>query len=251
MDLLDDLYARHPIVHLLFSGGKDSTLCLQKVLSKGFGPRTVVLHVNTGCQSPEVLEYIESYRPQVLALVEIHSNVMDWIKFNGFPSELVDVDRTNEGRSILWIRSGLKVCSRIECCRANLWNPLRDWIAEHDVSAMVFGEKDSDPRGARPNLWDVKGKPVEICRPISLLDNEGVRDELKEIMPNYPARFGGDSSSVDCACCTAFWEYAPERLAYLDKHMPEFANLARGAMRQMYVDAKETLDKLKTSLENS
>lgn len=223
MDLLDDLYSRHPVVHLLFSGGKDSTLCLMRILKNpDFAKRTVIVTIDTGDRPLAIRKFIDEFEDKVFRLDVVYSNVREWVQQNGFPSDVVPVDNTHMGRIFLKKKEGVKVCSRIDCCNANIWTPLREYLAVNAVSAVVVGERDSDPRGTRPHEWLAGSNVIEVCRPIALLSDEEVRAELSSY-EMLQARFTMEDSSIDCECCTAYWESLNRRLDYIRTYNPEKA----------------------------
>lgn len=237
LNCLDDLYLRHERVHLLFSGGKDSTLCLQHILERSYGSRTVLVVVDTGAMPISTMNWINSYSHTVAGVKVLRSSVRQWIRDHGFPVDIVNIDRTHEGRYLLKKKTGIKVCSRQACCEANLWIPLRQFIASGEATAVVMGEKNSDPRGAMPNEWIEGGVRVEVCRPLAFMTDDEVRDDLHWYLGSaYPKQFDASHSSIDCTCCTAYWDNYKERAPYLDDG-------AKKVVKAVLADVRKDLDR--------
>lgn len=137
---------------LLFSGGKDSAVMLHLAV-KAFAPARVpfpLLHVDTGHNFPEVMQYRDATVARYGLRLEVAA-VQNWIE-NGILSERADGTR-NPLQTI----------------------PLLDTLAEHHFDAVfgggrrdeekarakerVFSLRDSfgqwDPRRQRPEFWDL------------------------------------------------------------------------------------------------
>lgn len=244
-DELDDLYLRHDRVHLLFSGGKDSTLCLEKVIARGYGSNTVLVVVDTGAMADVVKAFIhDRYADCVAGIRVLTSSVRSWIRDNGFPVDFVNVDRTREGRLLLKNKRGIQVCSRQACCEANLWIPLRQFIASGEATAIIMGEKNSDPRGTMPSEWVEGGVRVEVFRPLAGMTDTEVRAELYNIFGDrYPKRFDCGASSIDCTCCTAYWDEYVGRAPYLDCETQQVVHAIMSDVAEDMDRAREVLNK--------
>lgn len=246
MDKILDLFSRHQLVHLLYSGGKDSTACAELLLRAGFGPRTVLVWVDTGASLPEIRDAVESYHPAFKNLVVIRSDQPGFIKKYGFPTDLAPVDRTVLGRNFCREASGITVCDKYSCCFTNLWKPWTDWALQNGVTALVLGDKQADKySGANANArWEGR---IEICSPIADWSDEQVRSYLRS-SGRWQERFAMSHSSIDCWNCTAYWEVAGERLAYLERHHPELSRHVIRLYKAVASESDAKLHQLKTAL---
>lgn len=244
MDLIDDIYARHQFVHLLFSGGKDSTLCLESVLERDLGDRTVLVVVDTQDYPEEMMQLIASYEPKVRRIDYVKSDAKSWIQRNGYPADVVVVDNTFLGRVYKKERDGVLMCSRQDCCHANVWGPMSQYLSNPEVTAVIMGEKDSDSHGSRPSFWTLGNNTVEVCRPLANKTDVDVRNELKA-RGKFHKRFMGKASSLDCLHCTAYWETFDERMDYLYETYPQTVTKLRGVVSSMQDTIKKAMSTLK------
>lgn len=244
MDLIQDLYARHDVVHLLFSGGKDSTLCLEYVLEYGFGDRTVLVVIDTQDLPQEISSFIKTYESKVRRIDYVKSNSRAWIQRNGFPTDVMVVDNTLMGRLYKKDRDGVMMCSRQDCCQANVWGPMAQYLSNPEVTAVIMGEKDSDSHGSYPYQWTLGDHVVEVCRPIARKSSNEVRQELK-VRGKLLKRFMGNASSLDCLHCTAYWETFDERMDYLYETYPQTVTKLRGVVSSMQDTIKKAMSTLK------
>ena len=242
--ILLDVYARHNDVVLFFSAGKDSLATLRLVLDLDLGQSTTLLHVNQGDEFPEITECVERCGKLVKNLEIAKGDVLSFTKFMGWPTDLPVTDNTDVGKRMFNVPCGIKAIDKYACCKHNKWDVWENWIATHDVSVFVSGSKDPDMYGHTANGTVVNGKVIEICNPIRSWTDEDVLSYLKEkdFMFGQEERLYLDmDTSLDCRCCTAHWEHAASRLAYLRKHHPKLAQIIADRYGILRDDAKKRI----------
>ncbi len=178
---------------LLFSGGKDSAVVLHLAV-KAFHPARLpfpVLHVDTGHNFPEVIEFrdrqVERYDAELLV-----ASVQDWI----------DAGRLVEERGRNASRNRLQIEPLVEAIEDHEFDAVFGGARRDEEKARakerVFSFRDEfsqwDPKAQRPELWDLynarirRGEHVRVF-PISNWTEADVwgyiRDEEIELPPVY------------------------------------------------------------------
>lgn len=251
MEILDELYARHETVHLMYSGGKDSSACAGLIAEAGYAKRTVLVSVDTGAILPEIKQQFEALRPHFKDVVWLQSNQPAYIRINGWPSDLPVLNNTRKGKYFARKHSGMKVCSRYDCCESLRWMVWGSWFRDNpEVTAIVKGERDSDDAGTLMAEMEFPHKSVEMCYPIRDWTSKQVLDYIKNFEwftcngRLHPRFLLSSSTCLDCWNCTAFWDSAPERLAYLKKYHPELGKLYGNLLKTVRDDARDCLKQL-------
>lgn len=212
---IEELFDRHVKVTLFYSGGKDSLACL--LLMEPFWHRTDVVFLNTGNQFPEVIEHMTKIAKLVPSFHVIHSNAAKYVREHGQPVDLVPTTYTDVGQYIYGKRE-LKVCSRFDCCNANLWEPMTQWFKLTRPTCVVRGD-----RGSEREMGKTEFEGIEFAFPIF----DWTRDQVMELVRGRGKKLGlyqerhelSEGSSLDCMTCTAYNVEHRERMKYLrDKH---------------------------------
>lgn len=231
---LKDFYDKHNRVALLFSGGKDSVAMMH--LTKPYWDKTVFVWVNTGASCPEITAYMAKVRKEVPHFVELVSNQPEFVANNGYPADVVPVSQTTAGfyydktpRS-----TELRVCSKYDCCRANIWTPIYEFMSTSTIDGMLKGQKESDHE---TTCWDpycfVAGRQIDLGYPLRNWTDEDVRSYIKSKGELMYERFKLSHSSLDCWNCTAYWKQFGERTEYMKVRHPEQWKMVESVVKDM------------------
>src|SRR5579859_707778 len=128
---------RHDKIALSFSGGKDSLACVY--LLRPHLDRITIYHNDTGDLLPEICEIVEHVKSFAPHFVHIRSDVGEWIKRNGLPSDLLPYNSHTIGA--LAGQDGLRLVARYECCFANLMAPTDQRIRSDGNTLVIRGTK--------------------------------------------------------------------------------------------------------------
>ena len=210
------LLKRHKRILFLFSGGKDSVAVYH--LIKPYLDRIIVGFVDTGDSAPEILSYIEKIEAETPNFVRYNSNVKEWIKENGYPSDVVPVEYTAEGH-VFGSKKQLKVTSYFSCCRANIWEPLAQLAKHVNADAVITGQRNEDDHKSPIQSGTFDGNFYHYY-PIVDWTTDEVVTYIKG-QGETDARFDLDHTSIDCMGCTAYCASQPERMEYVRQKYPE------------------------------
>lgn len=237
---LKDFYATHKRVALLFSGGKDSVAMMH--MTKPWWDKTVFVWVNTGASCKEITAYMAEVRKKVPRFVEIVSNQPKFIATHGFPSDVVPMRYTTEG---FYYDSTPRpvnalVCSKYDCCKANIWTPIWEFMQTGDFDGMLKGQKLADHEQAS---WDdhcvVNGRRIDIAYPLKGWSDDGVRSYIKDCGELMYERYKLKHSSLDCWSCTAYWEQLDDRAQYMRTRHPDQWAMVESVVKDIRVAIKD------------
>lgn len=223
---------------LAFSGGKDSLACWY--LYRDIQP--VVFWVNTGKSYPETLSIIDEVRREAVTFVEVKSDQQKQIDENGFPSELVPVDWTDQGMQITGNKP-VKVQSYLNCCFQNIAVPLLSAAKEHGITHLIRGQRLAESyKSTAVDGTVVDG--ITFVQPIEHWTKQQVIDFLMEKRGSVPDHYEIEHSSLDCYDCTAFIAHSRDRIAWTkDKHPNLYAKYAEN-MRSLKAACAPTIRRL-------
>lgn len=238
---LESFYKLHQKVALLFSGGKDSLALLY--LAKPWWDRTYVVWVNTQCNFPEMHRFMEHIQRMVPHFIEVKSNTLKFINTYGFPSDVV-VSEQADG-AVFAGEGTPQMCSKFECCQHNLWRPIWEFMKSTDATGFLKGQKYTDHlRAPWVDKFNIGDKKLELAYPIADWSDEDVRRYLACQSVEIDERLRLSHSSLDCWCCTAYWDQLKERLKYMERHHPDKAVYVKSVVARIQDAVKGELTKL-------
>lgn len=124
------------------------------------------------------------------------------------------------GRYIYGGDNRMPYVSRWNCCQANLWTPMAQFMSLMKPEEVLRGDRGEE---RAEGLKEAEG--MKFVFPIFNWSNEAVRAYIDKEAP----KFGlwqerhklHEGSSLDCMTCTAFNCEHKERMQYLKEHHPE------------------------------
>jgi len=139
---------------LLFSGGKDS-ICVAHLAKKAFFPARVpfpFMHVDTGHNFPETIEFRDRFIEQVGARLVVAS-----------VQESIDKGRVVEEKGPNASRNGLQTVTLLDAIEANRFDAAIGGARRDEEKARAkerfFSHRDDfgqwDPKNQRPELWNL------------------------------------------------------------------------------------------------
>lgn len=218
----------HDGIALCYSGGKDSTATL--LLLKPWWDFITVYWSNPGAPLPATVELMQRVKRLVPHFVEVRGDVLSDIETFGWPSDLTPHSMTPLGRQTAGTE-GIIVRDRAECCVHNLMQPIYERIVREGNTLLIRGQRNDEElqnRASYTGYDDEHG--LTHLLPIADWSAELVLGYINAHGPEllHPI-YATASSSMDCACCTAYW--GDGHTAYLLEHEPE-----AGANRQQVIN---------------
>jgi phosphoadenosine phosphosulfate reductase len=213
---MQDFFDRHEKVALMFSGGKDSIVCLH--LIKDYLHKTTVVWVNMGASFPEIEELMEETRAKVPHFLEIKTNQPESVKARGYPVDVVPVNYTVLGQAVTSVKD-LKVRSYFECCSENFWIPCDAEVRRLGITGVIRGQRQSEGHRAPVKSGHIENG-IEYNFPIEAWSDSEVIDYLKSKDVVIDERLSMAHSSLDCWNCTAYMAESAERFNYIKKNHP-------------------------------
>lgn len=210
----------HERAALFFSGGKDSLACL--LLLSAYWDRIDVVWSNPGAPHPDTVAYMERVAAMVPRFKEVRGNQPAWIQAHGWPADVVPIRRTAAGE----IGAGLapvRFDSYTNCCAANMWAPMRDYMSESGATLAIMGQRREEKlrnRTRDEQLQVIDG--VTYWHPINDWDADQVLRFIKACGHDLPPFYEqGAQSSADCWNCTAYLDHNQGRIAAMRRDEPD------------------------------
>lgn len=207
-------FARHEHIAFEFSGGADSLAALY--VMRPFWDRMTVYHGDAGDQFPEVKAIVERVSHD-LPITLVYGDVQTYRQEVGMPSDVVPFDNTAVGRAL----SGriIKIVSKMECCAANLMDPLHRHVVAAGNTLIVRGTRREEFKGEGYLSSGWTDGQVELLNPIEHWKQREVLRFLHDNdLPVPPFYEHGMRQAPECMGCTAWW--GEGRMAYLRQFHP-------------------------------
>lgn len=197
---------------LQFSGGKDSLACLY--LLREQWDTLHVAWLNTGAAYPEMLDYMEMWKSRLPKFIEIKSDQPANIAEYGWPADVVPVNSTTAGKSII-ANDGPLIQPYLSCCAANIWYPLHSAMVRMGFERIIRGTRLEDKRKSQLRNGDIIDG-VQLVHPIENWTTEQVMDYLDEMNADFPPGYNeGEKTGRDCWDCTAYLDENQQRIENL------------------------------------
>lgn len=218
---VDKIFKMHERIVFMCSGGKDSVAALYYL--QHYWDKLVVGWVNTGDIAPEVEQFMQDLSKKIPNFVAVYSDSNKWREENGWPSPLVPMDKTSIGE-LLTEKQEFKVTAFSDCCRENVWVPMRQ-LADHiGATAVITGQRIEDPIKGNTKHGEWK-EGLQMFYPINDWSTDEVLEYL-DLLSIRHERFSAGDTSIDCLTCTGYPDTYPK--TYIKKHHPKaFEEAAR------------------------
>lgn len=204
---------------LWYSGGKDSLAVLLLLRSQWDSEDFHVAWVDTGNQFPEVYEHMDIVKAYVKNFHVLKSDTAEWQREHGQPVDLLPTSKDKTGQYIYGETDYRPYVSRWECCKANIWDPMTEFMTKHHPEVVYRGDR-SEERA--PGQREAEG--ITVVTPIFGWSRKDVMDYLLRNARKYglfqSRHTLHEGSSLDCTTCTAYHCEHKERLKYLKEHHP-------------------------------
>lgn len=228
---------------LMFSGGKDSLLCLLKL--KEYLDIINVVWVNTGKNIPEVEAYIKSFQKMCPNWIELKADREGVWHTYGLPADVLHPHYTLSGHK--YTRNNGMYQSPLECCVRTLMPPVIELISKLGSNLLIRGNKLSDTLLDKSRSGDVVDG-VTIYNPIENLTDYQVLECLKVFDIELPAWYSLNHSSIDCADCTGYIAESSTRLEMLKHNYHEEYDQLIQRLKVIVGIAEEPLNSIKEVL---
>lgn len=203
--MIDTKEFKEPI--LMFSGGKDSLLCL--LMLRDQLDNINVVFVNTGKMFPEALGFIDTIKELCPKFIELNSDRdRDW-QVHGMPADVI-VPMKSTYQSVK------------SCCYKNIMLPVINYAKAVDSRLLIRGSKNTDDyHDGIQSLSVIEG--ITIYNPIENFTDYQVREALKifDEEVDIPDYFSFEHTSLDCMDCTGYLDKTKDRLELLKKRYPQ------------------------------
>mgnify|MGYP001605678147 CR=1 FL=1 len=197
---------------LQFSGGKDSLTILH--LWRHKLDETMVVWVNTGASYPSVIEQMKGIKNTVPNFLEVKTDQPAQIEANGYPTDLVPLHFTVQGRAVRETDQLYRIQDTFSCCSANIWQPMYQATKQLGVSVVLRGQRDSE-KYKNPIRSGYVEAGITYIYPIQEWSEADVFAYLRKNNIPIPEYYAYEMHSRDCWNCTGYLDEAAGRIASL------------------------------------
>lgn len=231
-ELLRSAFERHDRAILQLSLGKDSVSVLHAALP--WKDRITVVWVDMG----DTAQHLKDYFAELVVRWELNYEIIKTdahahIAQYGIPTDILPVWSTAFGSGFSAEKSPQILQSSIDCCNANLWQPLHRWVSDSGIKLVIRGSKGTDQHISVPNGTVIDG--IEYINPAWEMTDDDVYGYLAEHGVRLPKQYElGCNHSCDCLSCTGWMntEAEKQRVEFVRDHYPaQFAVLQNRTFR--------------------
>jgi 3'-phosphoadenosine 5'-phosphosulfate sulfotransferase (PAPS reductase)/FAD synthetase len=227
------MLGNHRRAVLQFSGGKDSTALMY--LARPHLDNIMVLFSETGATFPHLRKHVERTCRKLNAKMTIVHPPIDVYQHThelGLPSDIVPVELSAAMLPFLNPPPKQILQSYTQCCGAMIWEPMRQYVRDHNVDLVLRGSKSCDSRvGIGPSV-EVEG--VTYKSPLWDWSDDDVYAYLKDQNAELPDHYSEINDSLDCWICTAHLaHHGEEKMRYIRKNYPDFWPVVSYRMSQV------------------
>lgn len=220
-----NIFARHEVVALQFSGGKDSLACLW--LLEPFWSRLTVLWANAGDAFPETLELMRNVRALVPNFREVKSDVRAQQAEWGFPVDVLPVRNHPGVAKLMHPHPRPKLQSCVACCAENLWQPMVSAVKELGATLIIRGQRKAEIQRTPLHSGSIV-EGVEYLFPIENWSSDEVRLYLDDKPIGLPENYEVMDTGLDCMHCTGhLFENVGKRIYMVKRHPEAYAEVSR------------------------
>lgn len=228
--MIDITKYKEPV--LMFSGGKDSLLCL--LMLQDQLQYVNVVFVDTGKNFPKALEFINTIKQYCKNFIHLKSDRDRNWQVNGLPSDLI-APMHGHYQSVK------------SCCYSNIMLPVVNLIKAMDSRLLIRGSKNTDKyHDGVQSLSVLEG--VTIYNPIENFTDYQVLEALKTFDIKLPEHYSYKHTSLDCMDCTGYLKDTKDRLKLLKAKYPEIYAEVRTNIETIIKISEETLDSIRKSI---
>jgi phosphoadenosine phosphosulfate reductase len=218
---MEEIFKRHNLAILQFSGGKDSLAVLE--LCRPYLDKIIVAWVDTGAAFPHVVDFIYRAVKRVNASFRVVRPMEPQplsIEHYGFPVDILPARNTMLGA--LACSSNVKMQSWFECCNRLIWQPMNDFVLDSGATLVIRGQKNSDEIKGVSSGSVIEG--IEYINPIEGWGDDDTISFLEKNEVPVPDHLTIVRDSLDCYSCTAMADFtasvAKDRDDFVQKYYP-------------------------------
>lgn len=227
---------------LHFSGGKDSLACLyllRPLVEQGLP----VYWLSTGDTIPETRAVVEQVRAWIPDLRTVQTDVLAWKAAHGIPSDVTTAQSSWIGRA--YGMSDTPLVGRMDCCVANLMQPMHQRMLADGIEVVIRGTKLADT-GQVPARGP--GDAYEVLLPLLHWSHDQVFQFLQEV--GAPRNAVYDTfraiSAPECLHCSAWWDDG--KAAYLKQLHPDKVGQYRVNLQTIRAELARRVQELDSEL---
>ena len=198
---------------IFFSGGKDSLALLHMYRAVRDG--MYVIWANPGAPYASTVKMMDEWRAKLPHFIEVNGNQPQHIERYGYPVDVLPINYGAQAKALYGSDSDVKLQSYLDCCAANLWQPVALEVKRLGVKRVICAFR-RDESYDNMTRGDTVIDGVEYIFPLMTWTEAEVFAYLKEHSVALPEEYArGEKKSRDCWNCTAWLHEDVERIRNL------------------------------------